>query len=104
NSTEADLLGILGSSSARTRTSASPADRHLRQARERRLLRGRIELAPGPTAVQVVVVRLHVEMAVTRESDQDHALLTRLTRGDRLVDSPADRVRRLRRGDDSLRL
>src|SRR5699024_8559363 len=53
------------------RISIRSADRHLRQAGERGLLGRGIELDLGQAAVQVVVVRLHVEVAVAGEPDQD---------------------------------
>src|SRR4051794_27320456 len=53
-------------------------------------------------AGEVVVVGRHVEMAVAREVEEDHALLARLLRRVGLLDHRADRVRGLRAGDDAL--
>src|SRR5581483_10635013 len=55
-------------------------------------------------AVQVVVVRAQIEEAVTGVVEEDHALLARLLRRERLVDRGAHGVARLRGGQLALRV
>ncbi len=82
----------------------SDRDRHLGQRRQRCVLVGLLELHLGQTAVQVVVVGLHVEVTVTAQVEQDDALLAGFLRRERLVDRALDRVARFGRRDDPLRL
>src|SRR5690606_2130262 len=79
------------SSSARSRTRSPP-----------RAAADPSPLLVGEAAVQVVVVGGEVEEAVAAEVEQDHPLLARLLRGERLVDRGPDGVRRLRRRDLAL--
>ena len=51
---------------------------------------------------KISVVRGHVERAVARQVEQDHALLAGLARGLGLVEDGADRARRLGTGQDRL--
>src|SRR5690242_15321736 len=71
--------------------------------RERRVELVLAELRVLERAGEVRVVGGEVEVAVTAQPEQDHALLPRLTGGGRLVDRRADRVGRLGRRDDALR-
>ena len=82
----------------------SDLDRHLGKVGERGVLVGSVELEVGQRAREVVVVGLHVEVPVAAEVEQDHALLTRLARRDRLVDRALDRVVGLGGRQDALRL
>jgi hypothetical protein len=59
-----------------------------RHARKRRRLLLRVELHLGQAVVQVVVVRLQVEMTVAGQPEQDHTLATLLSSRESLVTAP----------------
>src|SRR5574337_1627163 len=69
-----------------TRPPGSAWDLHAGEVREAGPQGLLFELDLRQAAVQVVVVGLEVEHAVSRQVEQDDALLVRLPRGDRLVD------------------
>ena len=68
------------------------------------LERGLLELDLGQLPLQVVVVGLHVEVPVPGQVEQDDPFLARLAGRDGLLDRRPDGVRRLRAGDEPLRL
>src|SRR5262245_32857105 len=86
------------------RARAAPSRRLLdrRQAGERHRELAFVVVAVLQLAGEVVHVRLHVEVAVAAEVEEDRARDAFLAAADRLVDRALHRVVRLRRGEDAL--